>query len=471
MFSALKNLYKLMLRLPKYKYYFAATNLLVFSISFTIIVNLFFPLNQHQEPSKIFFILSLILPVFLLAFVFINKSSKLYKLNIFRTKSILLFLMLKITGYTALIGIVIALIFFSNRFADQVLIFISFSLSTFILFIIFRIKTVRDFFLKVSEGKHEKNLLIVGSGKSGKKLTEKVITENKLGIKIKGLIKDEVVNQNVLDGIFKEEIIDEIFISIDNKSYEDLMNIIDLCGKYNIDVKLSSDLFGIISQKIQTEKYYDIPVIDITPHFKGVLYFKFKRILDVLLSLTGLIFLTPIFLVIMISIKVSSKGPIFYKQKRVGLNGKLFDLYKFRSMYIENGEDKKREDLMIDFMKNNKTQKIIDVTRVTQVGKFIRRTSLDELPQLYNVIKGNMSIVGPRPCLPYEFNNYADWQKRRVKVLPGCTGVWQISGRSSVSFIDSIVLDLFYINNMSPLYDINLILKTIPVMFFSRGGE
>jgi lipopolysaccharide/colanic/teichoic acid biosynthesis glycosyltransferase len=140
-------------------------------------------------------------------------------------------------------------------------------------------------------------------------------------------------------------------------------------------------------------------------------------------------------------------------------------------MFIENGDDKKREVMMIDFMKTNKAKKIIDNARVTRIGKFIRRTSLDELPQLYNVIKGDMSIVGPRPCLPYEFENYEDWQKRRVKVLPGCTGVWQVSGRSSVSFVDSIILDLFYINNMSPLFDVILILKTFPVMFFSRGGE
>jgi undecaprenyl-phosphate galactose phosphotransferase len=310
----------------------------------------------------------------------------------------------------------------------------------------------------------------VGNGKSGQKLMEKVKTENKLFINIKGLIIDDAVFQTELDNAIKEEKIDEILISIDDKSYEDLMHIIDLCGKYKIDIKLSSELFGIVPKKIQTKKYYDIPIIDISTRQNSAFYLKFKRIVDVLLSLTGFIFLTPVFLIIMISIKFSSKGPIFYKQKRVGLNGNLFDFYKFRSMYVEKGEDKKRENMMLDFMKNNKTQKIIDAARVTRVGNFIRKTSLDELPQLFNVIKGNMSIVGPRPCLPYEFANYADWQKRRLKVLPGCTGVWQVSGRSSVSFIDSIVLDLFYINNMSPLYDILLIFKTIPVMFFSKGG-
>jgi len=412
-----------MLRIPKYKYYYTVINLLVFAISVTFIANLFISLKQHQEPSQLFYFLSIIPPLFLLTYVFLYKSSKFYKPNFIRAGFSFLFL------------------------------------------------SIGDIFSKVTIRGHEKNILIVGNGKSGKKITEKVITDNNLGIKIKGTICDEAISQNLLDDIIKEEKIDEILISIDNKSYNELMYIIDLCGKYNINIKLSSDLFRIIPQKVQTERYFDIPIIDITPQLNSVFYLKFKRIVDILLSIIGFIFLTPIFLIIMISIKVTSRGPIFYKQKRVGLNGKLFDFYKFRSMYLENGEDKKRENMMIDFMKNNKTQKIVDATRVTQVGKFIRKTSLDELPQLYNVIKGDMSIVGPRPCLPYEFANYADWQKRRVKVLPGCTGVWQVSGRSTVSFIDSIVLDLFYIKNMSPLYDILLILKTIPVMFFSKGGE
>jgi exopolysaccharide biosynthesis polyprenyl glycosylphosphotransferase len=419
----IKNVNNIMLRAPKYKYYNAAFNSLVIVLSFTFIVNLFFALKQYQESFSLFIILSLILTTSVLIYVLFNKSNKFYEPNIIRTKSSI-----------------------HHSFT-------------------------KDNIVKTFAEKNGKNLLIVGNGNAGKKLALKVLTENKLDIKIKGLINDESIKQNVLDEIIKEEIIDEILISVENKSYAELMYILDLCCKYGINIKLSSDLFKIIPQKIQAEKYYDIPVIDITPPLNSALYLKIKRIVDFLLSVTGIIFLTPVFLIIMISIKVTSKGPIFYKQKRVGLNGRLFDFYKFRSMYFENGEDKKRENMMIDFMKNNQSHKIIDSARVTRVGRFIRKTSLDELPQLFNVIKGNMSIVGPRPCLPYEFANYADWQKRRVKVLPGCTGVWQVSGRSSVSFFDSIILDLFYIKNMSPLYDIILILKTIPVIFFAKGGE
>jgi exopolysaccharide biosynthesis polyprenyl glycosylphosphotransferase len=412
----------MLFRESKYKFYNTAFTSLVVAIIFTFILSLLFVLRQHQEPFSVIFILSLILTTYLLIYIFLNKTNKFYEQNIIRFFSLL-------KSFT------------------------------------------KDISLKISTKKYSKNILIVGNGSAGKNLSQKVSSQNKYGIKIKGLISDEKLTQNILDEMIQNLMVDEILISVDNKSHNELMQLIDLCCKYDTVIKLASNLFKNIPQKVQIEKYFDIPVIDITPSLNRLPYLKIKRIVDVILSLIGIIFLIPVFFIIMISIKISSRGPIFYKQKRVGLNGRLFDFYKFRSMHFEVGEDKKRENMMIDFMKNNQSHKIIDASRVTKVGKFIRKTSLDELPQLFNVIKGNMSIVGPRPCLPYEFANYADWQKRRVKVLPGCTGVWQVSGRSSVSFIDSIILDLFYIKNMSPLYDIILILKTIPVVFFSKGGE
>ena len=129
---------------------------------------------------------------------------------------------------------------------------------------------------------------------------------------------------------------------------------------------------------------------------------------------------------------------------------------------------------MIDFMKDDSTdagKKIINENRITWIGKLIRKTSLDELPQLLNVLKGDMSLVGPRPCLPYEYENYDEWQKRRVQVIPGCTGVWQVWGRSSVSFKESVVLDLYYINNMSPWFDFQIMLQTLPVIITGRGAK
>ena len=143
----------------------------------------------------------------------------------------------------------------------------------------------------------------------------------------------------------------------------------------------------------------------------------------------------------------------------------------------ESTECDKEEDRVkkiIEFMKDDNAEswtKIINNSRITWIGKIIRKTSLDELPQLLNVLKGDMSIVGPRPCLPYEYENYDWWQKRRVNVIPGCTGVWQVWGRSSVSFKESVVLDLYYINNMSPWFDLQIMLQTVPAILTARGAE
>ena len=318
---------------------------------------------------------------------------------------------------------------------------------------------------------HNKNLLIIGKGKHGKELALKINHENGTGIKLKGIISDENNIEHELKLFLAKEEIDEILISIDSDNYNEIFKVIDVCGKFGLSVKLCSKLFTIIPRKIHVETYYGIPVIDVTTHSRVKYYNRLKRIIDFAIAITALIMLSPLILSLAIIIKLTSHGPVIYSQKRVGQNGRLFDFYKFRSMYANDGEYEKRKAMMLDFMNNNKACKIIDEYRVTPIGRFIRKTSLDELPQLYNVIRGDMSIVGPRPCLSYEFEHYTDWQKKRVNGIPGCTGVWQVSGRSSVSFNDSIVLDLYYLMKMSPIYDIKLILKTIPVMFFSRGGK
>jgi lipopolysaccharide/colanic/teichoic acid biosynthesis glycosyltransferase len=178
----------------------------------------------------------------------------------------------------------------------------------------------------------------------------------------------------------------------------------------------------------------------------------------------------------MIAIKISSPGKILFNQVRIGKNGKEFQFYKFRSMRksTEGDKEDERVNKMIKFMKDDYAEsgtKIINNSRITWIGKIIRKTSLDELPQLLNVLKGEMSIVGPRPCLPYEYENYDGWQKRRVNVIPGCTGVWQVWGRSSVSFKESVVLDLYYINNMSPWFDLQIMLQTVPAILTARGAE
>jgi lipopolysaccharide/colanic/teichoic acid biosynthesis glycosyltransferase len=185
-----------------------------------------------------------------------------------------------------------------------------------------------------------------------------------------------------------------------------------------------------------------------------------------------LIIASPLLIFTSILIKVTSKGPVIFSQRRIGKNGKPFDFYKFRSMIHNGKKDSEREKEFVNFINDDKQRhnyKVLDEDKVTRVGKIIRKTSIDELPQLFNVIKGDMSLVGPRPCLPYEFNHYQSWQRKRVEVMPGCTGLWQVFGRNSVSFVDSMKMDIYYIYKMSFLTDLEYMIKTIPVILLAKG--
>ena len=201
----------------------------------------------------------------------------------------------------------------------------------------------------------------------------------------------------------------------------------------------------------------------------GKIYLLTKRILDITGSLFGIILLGFLFIIIAILIKLEDpKGAILFSQKRVGLNGKEFKMYKFRSM-ISNAEEKLQE-----LLKHNEVSgamfKMKDDPRITKIGKFIRKTSIDELPQLFNVLKGDMSLVGPRPPLPREVTVYSEYDKQRLLVTPGCTGLWQVSGRNSVGFEEMVELDLQYIRERSFIYDIKIILKTVLVLFGSKDA-
>lgn len=192
-------------------------------------------------------------------------------------------------------------------------------------------------------------------------------------------------------------------------------------------------------------------------------YYVVKRIIDIIGALSGMVLLSPVFLITMIAIKMDSKGPIFFSQKRVGIKGKIFKLYKFRSMVV-NAEDQisKLQD------KNEMTGpmfKIKDDPRITKVGKIIRKTSIDELPQLLNVLKGEMSLVGPRPNLENEVLKFSPYQKQKLLVKPGLTCYWQIMGRSSIGFNEWMELDIKYIKDRNTWLDIKLILKTVRVLF------
>ena len=201
----------------------------------------------------------------------------------------------------------------------------------------------------------------------------------------------------------------------------------------------------------------------------NLLYENIKRFIDISGALVGLICLSPIMMIVSILIKLESTGEVIFKQKRVGLNGEEFYIYKFRSM-VENAEELK-DSLQKQNEMSGPMFKIRKDPRVTKVGKFIRKTSIDELPQLVNILKGDMSLVGPRPSLPKEVENFEPWMKERLSVRPGLTCYWQVSGRSSMDFQEWMKSDIKYVRERNIKLDIKLIVKTILVLFGDENAH
>jgi exopolysaccharide biosynthesis polyprenyl glycosylphosphotransferase len=477
-------------KIPKYKIVYAfadvATIFLCFLFSVYVHRN-----NQELNFTEFYSLNFSLISIFLglsLIFTLIFQYNGLYRINIVLSRASHFANIIKSQYYGALNIILISMLIQSYNVLDPRLIIFTYVLVSVPTLYLIRVEFLRKVFVSLRNNSFRRNIVIVGDGNSGKLLATKLLFENFIGIEIMGFVDDDKeINEEVVGGkrvlgklnqlgeVIRDYKIDEIIIAIDGNDYDRLLKVIDYCKSHDILVRLTSELFEIVGQKIDTEKYTDVPVIDVSTQYNNRVTLGIKRIFDVTVSFFAILILSPIILLIIVLIKLSSAGPVLFSQVRIGRYGRPFKFYKFRSMKVMTGEDVERKQKMIEFMKNDISSgtdtKIINDSRVTWIGKIIRKTSLDELPQLFNVLRGEMSLVGPRPCLPYEYDNYDEWQKRRLSAIPGCTGVWQVCGRSSVSFKDSIVLDLYYINNMSPWFDLQLIFKTIPAMLFLRGGK
>ncbi|MFH1866397.1 MAG: sugar transferase [Candidatus Eisenbacteria bacterium] len=193
-----------------------------------------------------------------------------------------------------------------------------------------------------------------------------------------------------------------------------------------------------------------------------------KRPLDILASLVGLLLLSPLFLVLAVMVRLDSRGPVFFRQMRVGKGGREFEFYKFRSM-VQDAEAMKSKLMHLNELEGP-VFKISDDPRITPIGRFLRRTSLDELPQLFNVLRGDMSLVGPRPPLPAEVANYESWQRQKLSVLPGITCLWQISGRNHIGFTEWMRLDIEYIRRQSFGVDVKILARTLPAVLLRKGA-
>ncbi len=480
-----------MKKIPLYKYIFGITDVFVLFSSFLTAMYLLRRdpamgiiefTNAAQDLILIFFLVSII-------FVTIFNFNGLYRLNIILTRALHLTHIMKALYYGALTIVFVSIMIESSSVIDSRLLIFLFSLIALPSLYIARTELMRRLYLLFSTTGFRRNIIILGDGKSGKLLAAKLMFENPIGLEVVGFVDDDkeigeaivsdakVIGRfNEIEDLIKKYHVDEIIVAVESENYDKFLDVIDLCKKLDVNTRITSELFDVVAEKVSTEKYSNIPVIDVSTHYNNGITLAIKRFFDIVISIFTLIILSPVILFIIIAIKVSSPGKNLFKQIRIGKNGKEFQFYKFRSMRESTEGDKEEERVkkMIEFMLDDDAEsgtKIINNSRITWIGKIIRKTSLDELPQLLNVLKGDMSIVGPRPCLPYEYENYDDWQKRRVNVIPGCTGVWQVWGRSSVSFKESVVLDLYYINNMSPWFDLQIMLQTVPAILTARGAE
>ncbi len=474
-----------MVRTTKYKYFFIASDLIIFSLMLYIFLSASLTMHFIEVKREDYYTAFFLISILLLILFLIYDLNNLYNIQVILIRSAHTTAIIKSYFYLSVIIIPFSIIFTDAGFYRTTFLITIFLLIFILLSYLLRVEILSRIFSFLKKNGFRIKVLIVGDGKPGRILAAKLDFENSPGISIIGFLDNQkTIGENIINGIkvlgryddvhriVHEYHADEIIIAIDTQDYEELLGKIDFCKEEKITVKITSDLFNIIPQKIYTEKYADISVIDVSHSFKY--WIILKRLFDLIASISGVILFSPLFIIIALLVKLSSKGPVIYSQIRIGKYGKPFKFFKFRTMSVYGEDDKERREKMLRFMKSNDSDssdmKIKSDWRITKIGRLLRKTSLDEIPQLFNVIKGDMSLVGPRPCLVYEFENYDSWQKRRLNVLPGCTGIWQVIGRSSVSFKDSVVLDLYYVNNISPWMDLQLLLKTVPVMLFGKGG-
>ncbi len=244
---------------------------------------------------------------------------------------------------------------------------------------------------------------------------------------------------------------------------------IKVCERFGIPFALPAHPFRMDRARPEHSHVVGDGYLHFVTHAPAPHQMAIKRLFDIISSAAALVVLSPLLVTVAVIIKLTSRGPIFFKQKRVGLHGKPFEMLKFRSMVV-NAEELK-EKLAALNEQTGPVFKIKNDPRITPIGRFIRKYSIDELPQLLNVLRGEMSVVGPRPPLPKEVEKYAAWQRRRLSVRPGLTCIWQVSGRNQISFEDWMYLDMQYIDNWTLMTDLGLILKTVPVVVTGRGAS
>jgi exopolysaccharide biosynthesis polyprenyl glycosylphosphotransferase len=330
-------------------------------------------------------------------------------------------------------------------------------------------------------------VIVIGAGDTGRRLMQAMMGMPGLGYRLIGFVDDESAEQmpiatesrmasaerlgaiDELDDIVKGRDVDQIIIALPGDDHERIYALIERCRGLGVDFKVVPDLLQLSLDRVDLGEVAGVPLIglkDVT--IRGV-NFVVKRSLDIAIA-TVILMVTAIpMLIIALAIKLDSPGPVLYRQTRVGKDGKRFTILKFRCMVVDADEQRAAllaQNADLDF----RLFKLKDDPRLTRIGKVLRRYSLDELPQFIQVVRGEMSIVGPRPQMVEEVEGYEEWHMQRLLVTPGVTGLWQINGRSQLDFDDMVRLDLYYAEHWSPWLDFKIILRTAPAVLAGRGA-
>lgn len=327
------------------------------------------------------------------------------------------------------------------------------------------------------------NTVIIGAGEVGQTVARKIGLHPEYGLHVVGFVDAQprerqrglgsltiLGTPNDLESLIGEHHIERVIVAFSNERAEDTVELIRSMDELRVQVDIVPRLYEVLPTGVDLHTIEGLPLVSLPPGKLPRTSLMLKRVFDVVSASLGLIVLSPVLLGVAIAIKLDSRGPVFFRQVRMGSGAREFRIFKFRTMYT-NAEDVKHElaHLSKHADGDDRMFKIPDDPRVTRVGRFVRRYSLDELPQLINVVRGEMSIVGPRPLILDEDRHVIDWRRRRLNLKPGITGLWQVLGRDGIPFDEMVKLDYLYVTNWSVFQDIKLILRTIPVLFRSHA--
>jgi len=358
-----------------------------------------------------------------------------------------------------------------------------------VLLLVLRSAMVHLVFNQALRRRFRQQVLLIGTNSDAERITDLIIRQN-APFWIAGTVStsgdyrlDTLVPKSSLgrikdlEAIVGEHFFQEVIITDEMIKKAELVGLLDFFTSRGITIWFVPKLMPIIHIKLDIDSLCGMPMIRLSGGRNEWLFLKAKHAFDAVIGFAAMAIALPILLASALAIALDSKGLVFYRPRAIGKGGRPFTMFKFRSMFTDASKSL-HQDYVTKLIKgeirqehSGQTLKITNDPRVTRVGRFLRKTSLDELPQLINVLKGDMSLVGPRPCLPYEWEIYKDWHKKRTAVRPGITGLWQVVGRSEVSFEDMILLDLYYIYNYRLELDFSILFETIFVVLKKKGAH